>query len=81
VEYKDFCHEVENAFGKEHLEKNPLLDTELHKLKQLVESNKMLQDEVDAANNGLAKLAQRVSFVSHCDGPPKIQHTFIMFLV
>ena len=60
VEYKDFWHEVENAFGKERLEKNPLLDTEQHKLKGLVESNKLLPDEEDIAQIGLAKLAERV---------------------
>jgi hypothetical protein len=62
VEYKDFWHELENVFGSENLEKNPLLDTEQHRLKQLVEQNKMLQDEIDAASSGLNKIAERVSF-------------------
>lgn len=60
VEYKDFWYEVENVFGKERLEKNPLMESEQHRPKDVIGKNRLLPDEGDIAHSALAKLAERV---------------------
>jgi hypothetical protein len=60
VEYKEFCREVETAFGLNDLEKNPLLDSDIHKPKNPIHDNNLTPDEEDILRDAISKLAQRV---------------------
>ncbi|CAF0814337.1 unnamed protein product [Brachionus calyciflorus] len=60
VEYKDFCHEVETAFGDVELEKNPLIQSKQLKPQLLHEAKNLSSDEQDRALAGLKKIAERV---------------------
>ena len=48
VEYKEFCREIESAFGNHEVEKNPLI-------------NKLLPDDEDLVAKGLSAIAERVT--------------------
>ena len=61
VEYRDFCREVETAFGSDQYEKNPLLDPEQHVANNHIESNYLKPDENDMLIAAMERLAQRVN--------------------
>lgn len=63
VEYKDFCREIETAFGKEELEKNPLVVSKQHDAQIPSEANVLSADEQDKANDGLRKIGERVKIL------------------
>lgn len=60
VEYKDFCREIETAFGSDELEKNPLIEPKQHSSQNLVGPNRLTADEEDYATSGVEKIAKRV---------------------
>lgn len=60
VEYKDFCREVERAFGNDQLEKNPLIQSNQHNPQVLNEYKSLSPDEQDRVLVGLKRIAERV---------------------
>ena len=62
VEYKEFCREIESAFGNHEVEKNPLIDSKQHTSIKPFQVNKLAPDEEDLVVKGLAKIAERVGF-------------------
>lgn len=60
VEYKDFCREIETAFGEDQLVKDPLLESSQFEVKAIVFNQNLDQTDQDDALGGLGKIAQRV---------------------
>lgn len=60
VEYKQFCEEIETAFGEKHLEKDPLVVSSQFEVKAHVFNRDLTQVEQDDARSALAKIAERV---------------------
>ena len=58
VEYKEFCREIERAFGNDQLEKNPLIHSDQHK--PCYQTKNLNPDEQDRVFDGLNKIAERV---------------------
>lgn len=58
MEYKDFCREIERAFGNDQLEKNPLIQSDQHK--PCNQAKNLNPDEKDRVIVGLKKIAERV---------------------
>jgi hypothetical protein len=61
VEYKEFCREIESAFGNHEVEKNPLINSEQHVAVKPSLINKLLPDDEDLVAKGLSAVAERVT--------------------